>query len=216
MTRAAPLLAAVDLVLWRGETPVLDGVSLALERGELVRIEGENGSGKTTLLRVLAGLVEPDEGEVRFDGEPLPRARDALSAAMLYIGHRPGTSEALSAVENLLASAAVHGHETDTDRIVGTLAELGLGERHDLPVAALSAGQRRRVALARLALEPRDLWILDEPFTALDTYGLDWVRAQLARHVSSGGSALLTTHQPLEVPGVNERRLRLVAGLEQA
>ena len=211
------LLSGHDLVVWRGETPVLDGVGIALAPGELVRIDGENGSGKTTLLRVLAGLVEPDEGEVRFRGRTLPRAREALSAALLWIGHRPGTSESLNAVENLSASGVTHGVRPDPVRIGAALDALGLHRhdgRHALPVASLSAGQRRRVALARLALEPRALWILDEPLTALDARGLAWLRERLIEQVLGGGSVLLTTHQPLEVPGVAVRTVRLAGGRE--
>ena len=209
------LLCGRDLVVWRGETAVLDEVSLSLSRGELLRIDGENGSGKTTLLRVLAGLVEPDEGEVRFDGTTLPGARDALNAALLWIGHRPGTSEALNAIENLAASAATHGVRADPVRIAQALDALGLHGRHALPVATLSAGQRRRVALARLALEPRTLWVLDEPLTALDAQGLDWLRERLAEQVHAGGSVLMTTHQPLSIPGIAMRTFRLSAGREE-
>jgi len=208
------LLQGRDLVVWRGETPVLDGVSVSLSRGELLRIDGENGSGKTTLLRVLAGLVEPDEGQVHFDGTALPRAREALCASLLWIGHRPGTSESLSAIENLKASATAHGVKPDPTHIAAILDALGLHERHALPVASLSAGQRRRVALARLALEPRRLWILDEPLTALDARGLDWLRARLVEQVRGGGSVLMTTHQPLDIPGVAVRRVRLAGGRE--
>ena len=205
-------LSGRDLVVWRGETAVLDGVSVSLQRGELLRIDGENGSGKTTLLRVLAGLVEADEGDVRFEGARLPRARDALNAALLWIGHRPGTSESLTALENLRACAVTHGVRPDPRRIGEALDALGLQGRHALPVASLSAGQRRRVALARLALEPCALWVLDEPLTALDARGLDWLRERLSEQVRSGGSVLMTTHQPLEIPGIAMSTCRLAGG----
>ena len=203
----APTLEAEGLVLWLGEAPILDGVSLAVGPGEVLQLAGENGSGKTTLLRILAGLVEPEEGEVRFEGEPLPDAREALSGALLYLGHRPGVSAALTATENLAAFAAANG--ADAGAIAPTLRELGLGERLDVPVAALSAGQRRRVALARLALEPRRLWILDEPLTALDARGLDWVRVRIETHAAAGGACVFTTHQRLELPGADVRVHRL-------
>ena len=206
---SAPLLEADDVALWLGDAPILDGVSLALASGEALQLSGENGSGKTTLLRVLAGLVEPDEGEVRFEGVPVRRARDALSGALLYLGHRPGVSAALTAPENLAAFAAANGG--DAERIEATLVELGLGERLDVPVAALSAGQRRRVALARLALEPRRLWLLDEPLTALDARGLAWVAGRIGAHVAGGGGCAFTTHQGLELPGTPVRALELRA-----
>ena len=197
------MLEAEGLVLWLGETPILDGVSVAVRAGEVLQLRGENGSGKTTLLRALAGLVEPEEGEVRFEGVPVRRARDALAEALLYVGHRPGVAAALTAPENLAAFAATHGG--DAARIGPTLVELGLGERLDVPVAALSAGQRRRVALARLALEPRRLWILDEPLTALDARGLDWVRGRIEAHAGAGRACVFTTHQGLELPGTAVR-----------
>ena len=206
---SAPLLEAEAVALWLGDAPILDAVSLALAPGEVLQLSGENGSGKTTLLRVLAGLVEPDEGEVRFEGVPMRRAADALSGALLYLGHRPGVSGSLTGPENLAAFAAANG--ADADRIEPTLVELGLGERLDVPVAALSAGQRRRVALARLALEPRRLWLLDEPLTALDARGLDWVRRRIAGHADAGGGCVFTTHQPLELPGTTVRALELRA-----
>ena len=206
---SAPTLEAENLVLWLGETPVLEGVSLAVAAGEALEVRGENGSGKTTLLRTLAGLVEPEEGEVRFEGVPLRRARDALAGALLYLGHRPGVTGALTGPENLAAFAAANGG--DAERIVPTLEALGLGQRLDVPVAALSAGQRRRVALARLAIEPRRLWILDEPLTALDARGLDWVRGAIAAHAAGGGACVFTTHQRLEIPGTAVRGLELAA-----
>lgn len=202
-----PTLEAVGVTLWLGDVPILDGVSLVVGPGEVLQLRGENGSGKTTLLRVLAGLVEPDEGEVRFEGAPVRAAREAMSGALLYIGHRPGVSAALTAPENLAAFVAANGGEAEA--IGPTLAELGLGQRLDVPVAALSAGQRRRVALARLALEPRRLWILDEPLTALDARGLDWVRGRIAAHAAGGGACVFTTHQPLELPGTPVRELGL-------
>ena len=197
------MLEAEGLVLWLGEAPILDGVSLAVAAGEVLQLAGENGSGKTTLLRTLAGLVEPEEGEVRFEGVPVARARDALAGALLYLGHRPGVSAALTGPENLAAFAAANG--ADASAIAPTLVELGLGERLDVPVAALSAGQRRRVALARLALEPRRLWILDEPLTALDARGLDWVRGRIEAHAGGGGACVFTTHQRLDLPGTAVR-----------
>ncbi len=205
MTPRDPVLACENVSLWRGDAVIVEQLSLDVAAGEVLRLEGENGSGKTTVLRLLAGLVEPDEGEIRFRGERLPRAGRALADALLYIGHRPGVGGALHPDENLSVAAVIAGVAHAPDRHRELLTELGLGDRLDLPVAALSAGQRRRVALARLALEQRDIWLLDEPLTALDAAGLDWVGERIREQAARGGTVVFTTHQMLELPGVAVR-----------
>ncbi len=211
MTTEPAVLSCENISLWRGEAPIIENLSLSIGAGEVWRLEGENGSGKTTLLRILAGLVEIEEGIVRFRGKALPAARQALAEALLYIGHRPGVGGALDASENLDVAAAIAGDNVDKTRQAEILDTLGLSDKQQVPVAALSAGQRRRVALARLALEQRDVWLLDEPLTALDAKGLEWVREQIARQVSNGGTVVFTTHQPLDLPGLTLRSLVLTA-----
>lgn len=211
MNENTPLLACDKVSLWRGDVPILLDLSFSVRAGEVWRLEGENGSGKTTLLRILAGLVEAEEGVVRFAGEPLPGARRKLADALLYIGHRPGVSGSLDAAENLTVAAAIASQEVDVARQREVLEALGLAGREGVPAAALSAGQRRRVALARLALERRSLWLLDEPLTALDTAGLAWVRDRIREHAESGGTVVFTTHQALEVPGVSVKSVTLTS-----
>lgn len=209
MRQQLPLLSCAGISLWRGDAPIIDDLTFSVSTGEVMRLEGENGSGKTTLLRILAGLVDVEEGVVSFRGEALPGARRKLADALLYIGHRPGVGEALTAAENLSVASAVAGQSNDAKKTDQVLAALGLGDRRQVPVAALSAGQRRRVALARLALEDRELWLLDEPLTALDVNGLAWVQQRIVEHAQSGGTVVFTTHQALEIPGVSVRSLSL-------
>ena len=203
----SPLLETRALTLWRGETLVVDALDLEIGTGDVVQLAGPNGSGKSTLLRALAGLVEPDEGEILRDGRALRRAGEAHRAGLLYLGHKAGISAALDPRENLraLLGPAANG----AARLDAALGALGLGARLDLPCRSLSAGQQRRVALARLALERRALWLLDEPLTALDADGREWVRGRIAAHARAGGAVLYTTHQSLSIDGVRVRTLAL-------
>ena len=189
-------LEAVDVTVWRGETLLLDRIKLQAKAGEVTQIAGANGSGKTTLLRVLCGAALADEGEVHWCGVSLSKQRDAFNERLLHIGHRPGVHAQLTAVENLqLACKMGNGVVSDIDSVLNALAILPIAE---IPAGHLSAGQQRRVALARLALMPHTrCWVLDEPLTALDQQGRDWVAAQIQAHSERGGVTVLTTHQPL-------------------
>lgn len=207
------LLTVDELTVWRGEMPLLNRLSFSVDAGDVIHVVGTNGSGKTTLLRAICGLGMPDEGTVRWCGKRLPGARDAFQAALIYLGHRPGVSGALSARENLRYQMALHpdaGRWQDA-LAVATLTALGLGDRIDLPCRWLSAGQQRRVALARLVLQPARLWVLDEPMTALDSAGRHWVEQQLETHTGAGGAVILTSHQALESPQLTVRTLTLGA-----
>lgn len=200
-------LEAREVTIWRGETLLLDAVDLTVGPGEVMQLAGANGSGKTTLLSALCGLAELDEGEVRWNGKPLHRDRAGFSDALLYLGHKPGISGGLTPVENLELFCALNGG--DAAGIDSVLEELSLGFQSMLPCRVLSAGQQRRVALARLRLQKRNLWILDEPLTSLDTAGLDWVRARIAEQVAANGSVIFTTHQVLSLDSVPVQTLRL-------
>ncbi|EAA1832470.1 TPA: cytochrome c biogenesis heme-transporting ATPase CcmA, partial [Salmonella enterica] len=175
--------------------------------GEWVQVTGGNGAGKTTLLRLLTGLARPDSGEVYWQGEPLRRVRDSFHRSLLWIGHQPGIKTRLTARENLHFF-----HPGDGARLPDALAQAGLAGFEDVPVAQLSAGQQRRVALARLWLTRAALWVLDEPFTAIDVNGVARLTRRMAAHTAQGGMVILTTHQPLPGAADTVRRLALTGG----
>src|SRR4051812_39950239 len=181
----APLLEARALECIRGERVLFRGLSLGLEAGDLLRVAGENGSGKTSLLRTVCGLLSPSEGEIRWRGEPISALREDFCRELVYIGHANALKDDLTALENLRLSLSLQGARCSPERPALALRELGLGGFEHLPARSLSQGQRRRVALARLLLsESLPLWILDEPFTALDTAAVEAVRTTLAAHVA--------------------------------
>lgn len=187
-------LEARGLMIRRGFRLLFEGLDVTLGQGEILQLSGPNGAGKSTLMRALAGFMKPDEGTVHWRGVP----EEIEPATLLhYHGHREGLREALTPRENLAFSAALLGGSDD--RIELALARLGAGRLIDLPVQVLSAGQRRRVALARLLVAPRPVWLLDEPLAALDVAGQTLVSELLAAHAAQGGMALVATHQPLAV-----------------
>jgi heme exporter protein A len=195
-----PLLHAAGLEGQRGERVLFRGLELRLASGDVVWLRGRNGRGKTTLLRLLAGLAAPAAGEIAFEGVPLARAGAAWRHEMAYIGHANALKEDLTATEALRFVAGLRGGEPAARSTAEALATLGVADRARAPVRTLSQGQRRRVALARLALPgaPR-LWLLDEPFDALDDQGIAALNGLLSAHAARGGAALLTSHQSLSL-----------------
>ncbi len=169
-----------------------------------MQVLGSNGSGKTTLLRIICGLNDSYEGDILWRGIPVTAQRETFLAALLYIGHRVGVNRILTPRENLRWSASLHTPVDDL-RIEAALARVGLKAFEDVPCRNLSAGQNQRVSLARLLISPATLWILDEPFTTLDVYGVRELELLLAEHIAGGGSALVTTHHRLNVPCAVER-----------
>lgn len=194
-------LEARGLTIRRGFRLLFENLDLDLASGEIIQLTGPNGTGKSTLLRVIAGFLHPDVGVIRW--HDLPEGSEH-ETALHYHGHRDGLREALTPHENLAFAAGILGGERDL--VVAALETLGVLPLADLPVQVLSAGQRRRVALARLLVAPRPVWLLDEPFAALDTDGQGLVVRLLSRHVASGGMAIVATHQPL---GIETRSLAL-------
>lgn len=175
---------------------LFEHLELRLAGGDMVQISGPNGSGKTSLLRLLSGLMQPTAGQVRLNGKPLHEQRTELARNLLWIGHAAGIKDVLTAEENLSWLSALH-HPATRESIWQALAAVGLKGFEDVPCHTLSAGQQRRVALARLYLDGPPLWILDEPFTALDKQGVAQLEEHLARHCEQGGMVVLTTHHTL-------------------
>lgn len=195
-TRSSPLpsLALVDVACRRGDRVLFSGLSETLAAGELLWLRGGNGRGKTSLLRLVAGLAAPEAGQILWDDAPA-RRNERFAHELVYIAHANALKDDLTAVESLVFLARVHGRDHGTAAIRAALSRMGLAGRERLPVRNLSQGLRRRVALARLALETVPaLWVLDEPFDALDVAGTATLHALLATHRARGGSVLLTSH----------------------
>jgi heme exporter protein A len=203
------MLQTQNLAARRGEALLFSGVSFALAPGTALLVGGPNGSGKTTLLRILAGLTQPAEGALAWRGKPVGPFAPALRADALFVGHLPALADALTALENLAALARLHDGESSPERLREALAAWSLARQRNLPARALSQGQRRRVALARLHLAARPLWLLDEPATALDDAGVATLREAIAAHLAGGGIAVIATHQELGLPSAPSRSLRL-------
>jgi len=188
---------------------LFSGVNFELESGSLLHVRGRNGSGKTTLLRALCGLLVPDAGEIRWQGEDSRRLGEDYRADLLYCGHLNGIKGDLTGIENLRVAMILDGNPVDEGRLWSALEQMGLAGYEDLPAMALSQGQKRRIALARLPVSKAPLWILDEPFTALDADAVDLLLRLIGRHVSNGGILVLTTHQEVPLTSGQVQRLHL-------
>ncbi|MEL0640851.1 cytochrome c biogenesis heme-transporting ATPase CcmA [Pseudoalteromonas aliena] len=171
-------------------------LNFSLNSGQIMQLAGPNGAGKTSLLRIIAGFSVPDEGSVLFQEQPISKYYEEYATELLFIGHKTGVSTQLSAVENVRHWLQINGYINEPD-LYPILAQLGLVGLEDVPVRMLSAGQQRRVALVRLWLSDAKLWVLDEPFTALDKSGVAFLQQRFTEHLQSGGAILLTTHQDL-------------------
>ncbi|PIV88980.1 MAG: heme ABC transporter ATP-binding protein CcmA [Hydrogenophilales bacterium CG17_big_fil_post_rev_8_21_14_2_50_63_12] len=201
------LLSVHDLACARGDRLLFKGMNFSLKTGELLLVQGGNGQGKTSLLRLLTGLARPEAGEVRWCGALIGRQRETFHAAMVYLGHANGVKDDLNPVENLRFAEGLQGRTFDAPRAVATLERLGLSRCLDLPCRVLSFGQRRRVALASLLLAGAVLWILDEPLTGLDVHAVTLMEGLIRDHLTAGGMVVATTHQALNLEGVNVQRL---------
>ena len=202
-----PLLQAVDLQCERDERTLFRDLSFSILPGTVTRVEGPNGSGKTTLLRMLAGLNDAWSGELLWCGKPRSGQREEFSRNSLYLGHRPGIKPLLTPVENLRALTS--GRRPVPDPVLRQALEgTGLAGFQDLSCRKLSAGQQRRVALARLLIADEPLWLLDEVFTAIDAGGVSAIENLLRQRAAEGGAVVVTTHHDLRMTGMQ----RIVLG----
>ncbi len=182
----------------RGDRLLFDGLSAVCPVGSVLRVEGPNGSGKTSLLRMICGLTMPAAGEILWRSRPVWPLSDAFCAHVIHLGHAPALKGELTATENLRAACALAGRPCSASEAATALAAAGLREQARLPARALSQGQRRRAVLARLALgATAGLWVLDEPFDALDDAARRWLRGLIAGQAARGGVVVMTSHDPV-------------------
>lgn len=205
---ASAPLEVEGLACVRRNRTLFEGLSFRLSPGQLLQVEGANGSGKTSLLRILCLLALAEDGEIRWNGEPAWEVRPDFLAELAYLGHAHGIKADLTALENLRAAAALAGGRPGLDP-ESALERLGMSGYEETLARELSAGQLRRVALARLLIRSARLWILDEPFTALDREGRGLVEELLAGHCRAGGMAVITTHHPMDLGGAQVTHLHL-------
>jgi len=205
---APPLLEARGLRFARNDEPVFGPLDFAVDAGEALLVQGDNGAGKTTLLRVLAGLLQADHGEVDIDGRRAHAAH--RSRAIAYLGHLPALKADLSALENLDFLCGLHGRRR-SQLPEHAMALVGLAGYEDALARQLSAGQKKRLSLARLWLSPAPLWLLDEPYANLDLEGIELVNRMVQAHLRDGGASLVTTHGAYAAPPVRTRMLLLGA-----
>lgn len=200
------MLRAADLAAVRGDRRLFQDLGFSLEPGELLYVNGPNGSGKTTLLRMLCGLVTPSEGSISWQGADIGTLGDAYRAALVYLGHQNAIKEELTALENLRIGSRLAGVSVSEDEASEALGRMGLHGLEELPTQVLSQGQKRRVGLARLLLTRAPLWVLDEPFNALDAAAVELLQAVLREHLGRDGVVVLTTHQQvaIDTPSVKQ------------
>lgn len=191
-------LALCHIACERGETRLFEGCDLTVDSGQWWQIEGHNGIGKTSLLRIIAGLAVPVAGEIQWNGVPIQQQRETYYSTLFYLGHHAGIKPELTAWENLRFYQKIHALALDDEALWNALAKVSLIGREDLPCSYLSAGQQRRVALAKLWLTQANLWILDEPFTAIDKTGVAELITHIEQHCEQGGMAIFTSHQTAE------------------
>jgi heme exporter protein A len=203
------MLEVVNLGCTRGDRRLFKGLNFSVQPGELIELRGANGSGKTSLLRILSGLATPAEGEVLWQGTSIRSLGEEYAGTVAYLAHQNGVKDELSAIENLRITCGVAGNALSTSGAQAILEQVGLSRQQNLPARSLSAGQRRRVALARLLASTATVWILDEVLTSLDEAAVKLSRRFIGDHLSKGGLAIIATHQELDLARDRIQRIEL-------
>ncbi len=193
------MLEIQQLECTRGDHVLFSNLNFSLRDGEILHVRGSNGSGKTSLLRIVCGLLLPSAGQVRWAGENIRSLREEYTGDVTYLGHLNGIKGDLSGLENLQLGGKLDGLDVAEQEALGVLGKMGLRGREDLPTKVLSQGQKRRVALARLLLCKTKLWILDEPFVALDVKAVAYLQSVIQQHLERNGMVIFTTHQEVEI-----------------
>ena len=196
------MLEARALSCIRGERRLFQDLSLRVASGECLHVRGENGVGKTSLLRLLTGLSKPESGEILWNGQVINKDASTYHRELLFLGHRDALKEDLTALENLQLYAALDDLDLPDDKALSALWRFGLRGREHLPVNCLSAGQKRRVLMARMLTRQAKLWILDEPFNALDIHAVQALQDLIVEHIEQGGLVVLTSHQEVSLSNV--------------
>ncbi|HKO95785.1 MAG TPA: cytochrome c biogenesis heme-transporting ATPase CcmA [Pyrinomonadaceae bacterium] len=204
-----PMLEVVNLDCVRGSRVLFTNLNLTVQPGALVQLQGANGSGKTSLLRIICGLLAPEKGEVRWQGSNIKKLGEDFATSLTYLGHRNGIKDELTPLENLRVTVGLSGERLSPDEAMDALARVGLKGREDLPARFLSEGQKRRAALARLITSRAKLWVLDEVLASLDASAVAMVRTLIEQHLKAGGSAIVATHQDMEISSDSFQRLDL-------
>ncbi len=206
------MLQVNGLFCERGDRQLLNGLSFTLDAGQLLHVRGRNGAGKTSLLRIIASLLLPVSGDILWQGKPVKQQRDDYLQDLLYLGHLDGIKGDLSCIENLRIDNALLASGLTDEALMQALAKMGLRGFEDVLAKQLSQGQHRRVGLCRLLLSKAKLWILDEPFNALDVKAVQMLANLIEAHLQTGGMALLTTHQQMPLDNDYVREITLDRG----
>jgi heme exporter protein A len=196
------MLRVVNLSCSKGERILFSGVQTELKPGEILHVRGENGVGKTSLLRMVVGLSTPAAGDILWNDVPISRCRESYLENLLFLGHHSALKADLTATENLRFSSSIDGMALTEGAVTAVLGQFGLKGREQFPIEWLSAGQKRRVLLARLSLRSAKLWVIDEPFNALDINATEFLLQMIADHLAADGMVLMTSHQSLALSNV--------------